>query len=534
MAGRPPLQVTVEDVADEEDGIHIPGGISFEALQSTEPAAPKGGIDTTNLRIHPEQAKVLKEMERKKRARTIPIPTDNVKVMALLRENGEPITLFGEDAGARRDRLREILSQKMERGEKVRIDLEGDEEDDEDEGEFYTPGTEALLDARKEFAVYSLALAKKRLERQRIEAQVTLPQIVRYRKALSKQLQTFSPLLSELGGSRAVSSIRFSPVAENDDADSQYVLTANWTGQLKSFTLPNLTSHREYRGHESMANGVSWLPSTPSISESEVNFISGGMDGEILLWNIDSETPIHRVQPHEERIFKTAIHPNQKYFAATSFDTTWSLTAFETQQTILQQPGHSAHLMACAFHPDGSLIVTGGRDAVGRIWDLRSGRTIMVLEGHSSDVLCADWSPVSGYDCLTGSTDGTLRAWDLRKIRVRTTLPVHTNGIADFRYFNPPSTTPLLDGTGKPQPQDRGSWLVSAGFDGKVKLWTADDFILQTELMGHQGRVLCCDVSPRGRFVASGGWDRSVRLYGSEELDMVKEEDLDVKMEDAS
>ena len=533
MADRPPPQVTFEDVADEDGGIHVPRGISFEALPAAaEPAAAKGGIDTANLRIHPEQVKVLKEMERKKRARTIPIPTDNAKVTALLRENGEPITLFGEDAGARRDRLREILSQKMERGEKVRMDLEGEEEE-EDEGEFYTPGSEALLQARKDFAVYSLGQAKKRLEQQRIEAQVSLPQIVRYRKSLSKQLQTFSPLLSELGGSRAVSSIRFSPVAASDENDSQYVVAANWSGTLKSFTLPNLTPHREYRGHESMANGISWIPSPPSVSESEVNFISGGMEGEILFWNVNSEVPLHRVQPHEERIFRTAIHPNKKFFAATSFDTTWSLTALETQQTILQQPGHSANLMACAFHPDGSLIVTGGRDAVGRIWDLRSGRTIMVLEGHGGDVFSTDWSPVSGYDCLTGSSDGTLRVWDLRKIRIRTTLPVHTNGVSDFRYFDPPNSTPLWDSAGKPQPQDRGSWLVSGGFDGKVKLWTADDFILQTELLGHQGRVLCCDVSPRGRYVASGGWDRSVRLYGSEEIEYVKEE-MDVKMEDAS
>jgi len=143
--------------------------------------------------------------------------------------------------------------------------------------------------------LYSLSCAKARIERQKIEAQVTLPQIVRYRKALSKQLQRFSPLLSELGGSRAVSSVRFSPVAENDDSNSQYIIAANWSGQLKSFSLPYLNPLREYRGHESMPNGVSWLPSVPSISESEVNFISGGMDGEILFWNLNSETAIHRV-----------------------------------------------------------------------------------------------------------------------------------------------------------------------------------------------------------------------------------------------
>jgi U4/U6 small nuclear ribonucleoprotein PRP4 len=358
MSGRP-LQVTVEDVDDDE--MTVPGGISFDALAAKEPV-----LDTTNVRAHPQQAKLLQELERKKRARQIPVPTDNDRVIALLREYGEPITLFGEDPGARRDRLREVLSQRLERGERVRINEEEEEEND-DEGEFYVPGAEELLEARKEIAVYSLDRARKRLARQKIEAQVSLPQIIRYRKGLSTQLQTFSPLLSELGGPRAVSSLRFSPVSKEEDdiSDSEYVLAANWSGQLQLFEIPDLTPIREYRGHSSMAGGITWLGKVPSISESEINFISGGTDGEILLWNFNQTFPLHTVQPHTQRIFKTAIHPNQKYFAATSFDTTWSLSSFQTQQTILQQPGHSANLMACAFHPDGSLIVTGGRDAVG-------------------------------------------------------------------------------------------------------------------------------------------------------------------------
>jgi U4/U6 small nuclear ribonucleoprotein PRP4 len=524
MASRPP-GVTVEDGEDETT---MSGGISYDALATKQPA-----IDFSNLRAHPQQAKLLQEIERKKRARQIPVPTDNNRVISLLREYGEPITLFGEDPGGRRDRLREVLSQRMEMGERVRVSENAEEkEDDEDDGEFYTPGADMLLAARKEIALFSLHKARKRIARQKVEAQVTLPQITRYRKKLSKQLQTFSPLLSELGGARAVGAVRFSPVSHDDldIMDSQYLLSANWQGRLNLFELPNLTAIREYRGHNHTAGGITWVDKAPSISDSEVNFISGGGDGEVLLWNINRETPIHHMTPHTQRIFKTAIHPNQSFFAATSFDSTWSLSSLETQQTILQQPGHSDNLMACAFHPDGSLIVTGGRDAIGRIWDLRTGRTIMVLEGHGTDVLCAEWSPVSGYETLTGSMDGTLRVWDLRRVKVRTSLPANTNGVSDIRYFNPPHATPAINETGQPQPQQKGSWLATSGFDGKVKLWSADDFILQTELTGHQGRVMCCDVSPRGKFVASGGWDRSVRLFGSEE-DYVKEEEVEIKME---
>jgi U4/U6 small nuclear ribonucleoprotein PRP4 len=43
-----------------------------------------------------ENQLVLDELERKKKARTTAVPTDDGRVKARLREIGEPITLFGE------------------------------------------------------------------------------------------------------------------------------------------------------------------------------------------------------------------------------------------------------------------------------------------------------------------------------------------------------------------------------------------------------------------------------------------------------
>lgn len=43
-----------------------------------------------------ENQALLDELERKKRARVMAVPTDDGRVRARLREIGEPITLFGE------------------------------------------------------------------------------------------------------------------------------------------------------------------------------------------------------------------------------------------------------------------------------------------------------------------------------------------------------------------------------------------------------------------------------------------------------
>ena len=43
-----------------------------------------------------ENKVILDELERKRKAKTIAVPTDDNRVKARLREIGEPITLFGE------------------------------------------------------------------------------------------------------------------------------------------------------------------------------------------------------------------------------------------------------------------------------------------------------------------------------------------------------------------------------------------------------------------------------------------------------
>lgn len=47
-------------------------------------------------RARTENRIILEELERKKKARAMAVPTDDNRVKAKLREIGEPITLFGE------------------------------------------------------------------------------------------------------------------------------------------------------------------------------------------------------------------------------------------------------------------------------------------------------------------------------------------------------------------------------------------------------------------------------------------------------
>ena len=89
------------------------------------------------------------------------VPTDDKKVRDRLRAYGEPITLFGEGPGDRRDRLK-LIQEEIERvkgdtGLAAMLPDEDESDDEDEEGEFYTEGSDQLLEARKRIARYSLS-----------------------------------------------------------------------------------------------------------------------------------------------------------------------------------------------------------------------------------------------------------------------------------------------------------------------------------------------------------------------------------------
>ena len=60
-----------------------------------------------------------------------------------------------------------------------------------------------------------------------------------------------------------------------------------------------------------------------------------------------------------------------------------------------------------------------------------------------------------------------------------------------------------------------GLYFATAGYDGLVKLWSADDWQLVQSLRGDSGKVMSVDISADGQYIASGEWGRTFKLWGS-------------------
>ncbi|KAF8251294.1 WD40 repeat-like protein, partial [Wilcoxina mikolae CBS 423.85] len=356
---------------------------------------------TSRVGIAPEKAfAILSQMDRKKRAAAILVPTDDGRVRMRLRELGEPITLFGEGPGDRRDRLRELLYQKEEGSSCInRDDFEMADEglprlvdeygDDDEDEEFFTPGQPKLLDARKKIAIYSLCHAHNRIERQKIAATLPLQKHIKHRRVIKEYLDGYQVLGSQIAGDRPLSLARFSP-------DAKFIAAGSYSGTIRMLTVPNLELKKLLRGHTDRIGGISWHPHAITMSSMSANLASGGGEGNIHLWSLSAATPISTLSGHSARVCRVEHHPNGQYLASASFDTTWRLWDLATQQELLLQEGHSREVYTVAFQGDGALIASGGLDSIGRVWDLRTGRTIMVLNGHIREITGLAWHP-DGY-----------------------------------------------------------------------------------------------------------------------------------------
>lgn len=490
--------------------------------------------------IAPERASaLLSQFERKRRAAAIIVPTDDNRVRIRLRELGEPITLFGEGPAERRDRLRELLTTLQERqaGEDVEMregtqtETEVAEEEGDQQEEFYTEGSQELLDARRKIALFSLPRAKARVALQQEQSRVQLRTHIKHRKAVKEKLQGFDLYGSQIAADRPVSITRFAP-------NGEIIATGNWAGGIKLLTVPNLETKLSVKGHSDRVSGLSWFPGatlpTSNVSESSLNLASGGGDGNINLWSLDKKEPLATLSGHSERVCRVEFHPSGQYVASASYDTTWRLWDVETTTELLLQEGHSREVYAVAFNSDGSLLASGGLDSYGRIWDLRTGRTVMVLQGHIREIYGVDWG-ADGYRVMTGGGDGWVKCWDLRKVDCSGSIGAHKSVVSDVRWYKGgdtshsflPTTTAQngdameTDGNGQatpapPEPRKAGTFFVSSGFDRNVNVFSADDWSLVKSLTGHSDKVLSVDISDDAKWIASASHDRTVKLWGIE------------------
>ena len=149
----------------------------------------------------------------------------------------------------------------------------------------------------------------------------------------------------------------------------------------------------------------------------------------------------------------------------------------------------------------GNLLATASDDRTAHVYDLRTGKRTRVLQGHLKPVNVVEFSP-SGGVLLTASTDGDVRTWStktwtsdvLRGHRGAETGARHTGALNGAR-FSPD-----------------GRWIVTAG-PSAAGIWLTRTGDLLYFIRGHKSAVRAVSFAPDNRRVLTAGADGTMRDY---------------------
>ncbi|MBA4375325.1 MAG: hypothetical protein C0401_04020 [Anaerolinea sp.] len=179
---------------------------------------------------------------------------------------------------------------------------------------------------------------------------------------------------------------------------------------------------------------------------------SGGMDGTIYYWNVDSEKLEKTFGPQKDMVMGIAFSPDGKTIVAGYYDGAVILWDVYSSQKILTFEGHTGSIAGVVFSPDGQTIASGSLDNSVILWDTSTGKQIdkiiaddkitsiafspdgrvvafsdpiqinlwnlnkkeivATFDGHQETVNALVFSP-DGKKLISGSEDTTVRVWDL-------------------------------------------------------------------------------------------------------------------------
>lgn len=202
-------------------------------------------------------------------------------------------------------------------------------------------------------------------------------------------------------------------VAELNNIDTFYRLEISPTGKNVAITdkqkiiiTYDLTTSRKSGSYGGVEAGISSI----TYSSDEKLIASGGLDGKIYIWNLESGQPVHIFSAIKSISYLKFSPDNAKILASLSngIIQSWDLATGEVDASFTGQVSGSAF----SFSQDSTLLISpSSLDGRGILWSYPDGKRLAEISNNSAGIRGLDISP-DGSILATGAIDNTIVLWN--------------------------------------------------------------------------------------------------------------------------
>lgn len=235
-------------------------------------------------------------------------------------------------------------------------------------------------------------------------------------------------------------------------------------------------------------------------SGSRYGSATEGYAGDIQLWNGAFLRPLGTIYTDTQAISSLAFTPDSNLLAvafSSPDNDRNSVDFFNTHSWEITRTLRTGAVLNIAIAPEGGIFASVPDRYAIRLWRLKDGKLLNTLyTSFTGAVSSLAFNPV-GNLLATGHYDGSIRLWDIGSGQAVVTM--QTEGVVQSLAFSPD-----------------GSLLASGSSyqDSAVRLWKSADGTLLRTLEGHTAGVEHLLFSPAGGYLVSASYDGSIRLWG--------------------
>ena len=278
-----------------------------------------------------------------------------------------------------------------------------------------------------------------------------------------------------------VYSIAFSP-------DGSLALAGRGDGKINVWDIRSGKCLRTFQGHQGRLSMVLTLAFSPDGSR----VLSGGYDHMIRLWDVATWDCIRELPGHRHKVGDIAFSPNGQFALSVSMDKTmrlWDLQKGACRRTFFTG---TEEIIKVGFSPDGKFAVSGGKDVKISLWDVHA-----VGQWDAAYHLAVPLSSVKAAvqsSTFEGKIEAAFQALARDEVKAALALAREVRSIPGYERDD--SALKLW------------SALSQHCRHGKLGgVWRIKTF------EGHEWFVSTVAFSPDQRLIASGSWDKTLRLW---------------------